>query len=578
VSDISFAVPDWWEMLQAGRTPIPELPRDEVRARRAVALYNSLRLPDVPGKPRLAEAGGDWFRDIIGSTFGAQDPDTGMPLVREVFCMVPKKMSKTTNAGALGLTALMVNERPNAQMSILGPTQKIALRCFDQAAGMIAADERLQSLFHVQDHLKTIKRLKTGAKLKITTFSMDVATGEIPALTILDELHLIAQDRDAARVIAQLEGGMITNAEAKLISITTQSDVEPMGVFAEKLTRARRIRDGEIDAGGMLPILYEFPEAMQIDRDKPWMNPKTWPAVLPNLGLSVQLPLLEQLFKQARDGGRDKLRIFASQHLNVQVGVGTQDGRWTAADDWDRNALPDLAGLTGLELLEAILDMAEVAVVGGDVGGRDDLFAITVAARMADDPRVVVVWSHAWCLETVLDLRKDIAVRLTDMEKIGDVTITETAAEQVTGFVDVCDMVRERDLLPPRLAIGLDPYGAAALVGELQARGYSIANEGALGQVFGVSQGYKLNGAIKGIERRLVDGTLRHGNQPLLAWTMSNAKATLRGNNTIITKEQAGSGKIDPVVAMFNAMILMDMNPSAPGGTLISVPDDYEVA
>lgn len=559
--------------MKRGKAPIPTLPLNAAKAKRAVALYNSLRLPDVPGKPRLAEAGADWFRELIAATFAAEHPETGHPLVNEVLCLVPKKNSKTTNAGALGLTALMLSDRPNAQMSVLGPTQHIAERCFGQAAGMIEADSRLKSLFHVQDHRKTITRLKTGAKLKITTFSMDVVTGEIPALTILDELHLIAQMINAARIIAQIEGGMITNPEAKLISITTQSDVEPMGVFKEKLNLARRIRDGKLTEGvSMLPVLYEFPEDIQIDPDKPWMDPATWAPVLPNLGLSVQRNLLEGLFAKARDGGKDKLRIWASQHLNVEVGVGTQDGRWVAADYWDANAVPGLNKLQGLDQLEWILDRSEVAVVGGDAGGADDLFALTVAARTKQEPKRVIVWSHAWCLAKVLEIRKDIAVRLQDLEQAGDLTITDTAGEHVIGFADICDMIRDRELFPKERAVGLDPYGVAALMDELLRRRFEQE------QLWGVGQGFKLNGAIKGVERRLVDGTLVHAGQPLMAWCMGNAKAETRGNNTMVTKQLAGTAKIDPVVAMFNAMMLMDMNPEAASASAVVIPHDYEVA
>jgi hypothetical protein len=59
-----FACPDWWDKIQAGRTPMPAVPLNEARAAKALAFFNRLRLPDVAGNPRLAEACGDWFRDI----------------------------------------------------------------------------------------------------------------------------------------------------------------------------------------------------------------------------------------------------------------------------------------------------------------------------------------------------------------------------------------------------------------------------------------------------------------------------------------------------------------------------------
>ena len=73
----SFACPDWFERLQQGRSLVPDLPLDRAEAERAVAIFNLLRLPDVHGQPAMAEAAGEWFRDIIRAIFGSLDPATG---------------------------------------------------------------------------------------------------------------------------------------------------------------------------------------------------------------------------------------------------------------------------------------------------------------------------------------------------------------------------------------------------------------------------------------------------------------------------------------------------------------------
>ena len=78
-----------------------------------------------------------------------------------------------------------------------------------------------------------------------------------------------------------------------------------------------------------------------------------------------------------------------------------------------------------------------------------------------------------------------------------------------------------------------------------------------------VSQGWRLNGAIKTTERKLAEGTLEHEGQPMMAWCVGNAKIEPKGNAITITKQASGTAKIDPLMAVFNAVHLMSLNPES---------------
>lgn len=561
LAEWKFAVPDWEQRLRTGQSLLPSLPLDKGLADKAVGIFNKLRLPDVVGQPSLEDAAGEWQRDLVRAAFGSLDRKTGVRMIRKILAMVPKKNSKTTMGAGVSLTALLMNERPNAELQMVGPTQEIASIAFDQAWGMIDADPEgyLPKRFLVRDHIKTIEDRLTGAELKIKTFDMKVATGSKPIFVLLDEIHLMAMISYATRVFGQIEGNQLANEESLLIEISTQSDDVPSGLWASELQYARGVRDGRItDRVRMLPMLYEFPEAMQVHKDRPWAKPENWPMVLPNLGKSISVERLIDDFAAAQEKGEAEIRRWASQHLNVEIGMGLHAARWRGADFWVEASDPTLT-------LDELIRRSEVAVVGIDGGGLDDLFGVTVMGREKGSLRWLS-WSRAWVQSKVLKTRPEIAGKLEDFQKAGDLVIFDikpAADDEVSepqDYAGVCAIIEKLSaagLLPERDAIGLDAAGVATLVDELADCG--IKDE----QMTAVFQGYKLNGAILAGERKLADRTWRPAAQGLMVWCVGNAKAEQRGNAILITKETAGKAKIDPLMAAFNAIQLMSRNPQA---------------
>lgn len=553
MTEWSFACSDWQERLRDGRSLMPDLPLDRELAGRAVSIFNKLRLPDVAGQPQLRDAAGDWQRDMVAALFGSLNRQQRR-MVRKILCMVPKKNSKTTGAGAIGVTALLMDPAPRQPYYLYGPTQAIAQRGFDQASGMILADPVLRQRFHIRAHLKTIVDQVTESTLRVQTFDESVATGVIPKGMIVDELHILGKVHYAERVLGQLWGGLVSKPDGFLLMITTQSDQPPAGVFRSELQLARGIRDGRItgDAATTLPILYEFPEEVQTNPERPWRDPALWPMVLPNLGRSVQIDLLKPQFAEAVEKGDAELARWASQHLNIEIGLGLHSQRWRGADYWLAAAEPTLT-------LEELLGRCEAVVLGIDGGGLDDLTGLSVVGRERETGQWLA-WQRAWVMREVLSLRKDIAPRLNDFEVEGSLTLCDTATQDLEEIAAIAAQLVESGLLPERGACGLDPLAVGGLVDALIGAGLTED------QIVAIGQGFRLSSAVWSAERKLRDGTLRHDGSELMAWCVGNAKAEQRGNAVYITKEAAGKAKIDPLVALFNGVKLMERNPVAAGG------------
>lgn len=542
------AVPDWKERIRAGRSLIPDLPLNEDVAGRALRIFKRLRVPDLFGMPTYGEICTDWVFDLVRVIFGAYDPETKRRALREFFLLVPKKNGKSSIAAAIIVTAAIMNERPAAELLLIAPTQKIAEIAFDQAEGIIRADGELDKLFHIQRHLKQISHRLTGANIVVKAAAADVITGSKATYILIDETHVFAAMAKASGLFTEIRGSLVSRPDGFLLQITTQSKAPPTGVFKAELARARDVRDGKL-VFPMLAVLYELPP--EDAANDGWRDPAKWRLVNPNLGRSVDAQwLADELMAKEREGA-EALVLFASQHFNVEIGQSLHADRWAGAMFWPACAVPRLT-------FERMLDECDVMVAGGDVGGADDLFGFSAIGRHRRS-REWWCWSWAWCLVTVLDLRKSIAPKLRELEAAGDLVITESAAEHIDGAVEICCRIRDAGLFPKKAGIGLDPHGVAALVDALEDHGFEAGRD-----VVPIGQGYKLSGAIKGLERRLFDRRLKHGGQPLMTWCVGNARAERRGNNVYVTKEAAGVAKIDPLVALFNAAILMDGNPEGP--------------
>ena len=547
---------------------MPDLPLFVDEADMGLAFFDELRLPDVPGNPRLGDASGQWFRDLVRAVFGSWDSVNKVRMIRDFFALVPKGSSKTTYSAALMLVAMLMNFRPRATALFLGETQAVADRAFEQAVGMIEESPDLRRRFPPRDHDKTIEDLVTKSEIMIASFDLRILTGSMALIfVLLDELHLLGKRANTSRVLRQIRGGLDKTEEGVMIITTTQSDEPPTGAFKSELKFVRNVRDG-LYRGKIirptLPLLYELPrdiatltrEERKRGVEPRWMNPACWPWVMPNINRPITVSSMLADFASEREKGDEAIRIWASQHLNIEIGTGTNDDGWSGADLWDAQADERLT-------LESLLARSEVVTIGVDGGGRDDLLGLAVMGR-EKGTRHWLSWCYAWADPIVLERRKDIAAHLDDFVKEESCSIVDiaTALTELTAMVAI---VVASGLLPDKNAIGIDPNRAAALFEALFAA--HVTDE----MIRRLLQGPALAPAVYGLDLKLADATYFHAEQALMTWAVGNAKVEQRGNADMITKQAAGRAKIDPLIALMQATILMSWNPQA--GTLVTDSD-----
>ncbi|HAV4539098.1 TPA: terminase large subunit, partial [Acinetobacter baumannii] len=525
----------------------------------AERIFKELILVDVMDSPKMGDVTLEWVIEFVRAIFGAYDPKAKRRLIREFFLLISKKNTKSTIAAGIMLTALILNDRQSAELIILAPTKEVADNSFNPIRDFIRADEELSERFNVSEHTKTVTHLGTGATLKVIAAESNAAAGKKASIILIDEVWLFGKRANAESMFREAKGGLASRPEGCVIYLSTMSDEVPCGVFKQLLDYARDVRDGIKEDKSFLPLIYEFPKHLVEAGEH--LKPENFYITNPNLGASVDLEYLISEFNKVKDAGEESLRDFLAKHLNIEIGMNLRANRWAGAEFW--NQQKHVFGL------DQLIEQSDVITFGIDGGGLDDLLGAAALGRLKKDPRIWWLWNHAWANKVALERRKENIPKYQDFEKEGSLTVVEKVGEDIDQLALIAKQVYESGKLDK---IGLDPQGLGGLLDGLL--GVGIPQE----QLVGVPQGHRLMGYIMTAERKLAEGNLWHAGQQLMTWCAGNARVVMIGNGMRITKQESGVGKIDPLIATFNAVALMTMNPIAKNLDIDEYLEDVVIA
>lgn len=579
------AVPDWEKRIVEGRSLVPFEPLFPEEAASALEVFHGMRLVDVAGRPTMGESCRPWTSEFAGAIFGSYEPATGIRHVNDFHLDIAKKNIKSTLAADVMLTALIRNWRESGEFYILAPTKEIADNSFFPARDMIGADDDLKALLHIQPHSRLITHRNTGAFLKVLAADSETVGGKKTIGLFIDELWLFGKRANSEAMIREAKGGLASRPEGFVISASTKPDSAPAGVYAQRLEYFRAVRDGKIKDPRSLGVLYEFPKRFIDSGD--YKNPKNWYITNPNLGTSVSEAFLLSELAKAEHAGRASVVNFFAKHVNVEPSGSARADGWAGAVVWPRGIE---VGLT----LDEILKRCEVITIGLDGGGLDDLLGVAIIGRERGTGRWLC-WAHGLISTIGVIRRKANAEEYRKFKKAGELTVFRFLSEDGAAldddeadhpeladlFEDAVEAEPGPDVLPPDIQyvvdlvervqglgllaqVGVDAAGIGGIVDALAGIGVTQDAD----SLDAVRQGIALMGAIKTVERKLADGTFKHGAQKLLGWCVENLKIIPTPTAMRVARDEAGFGKVDPVMAVFNGSHLMSLNPEA-GGTSV---------
>ena len=213
------ACPDWAARLQKGQMPINlrRLPVRTAQANKLAKYFRQLRVSDIPGQPNVGDLSNlGWIENSLRAIGGG-------PEIREALISTPKKSWKTGGFSLAFLTLYLCNSRPRHPFTIVAPSVSIAKYSFDAIAATISADRDLELLYPIKNHVREIHCTQTGSVLAVKSATLESVTGLMGSVFV-DEAATLAHAAVATKLRAQLRGALMSNPDAKIITVSTSSD------------------------------------------------------------------------------------------------------------------------------------------------------------------------------------------------------------------------------------------------------------------------------------------------------------------------------------------------------------------
>jgi phage terminase large subunit-like protein len=487
---------------------------DGVEAARAVDFFPSmLRHVEgkLAGKPFLLEP---WQSEYIATLFGWKRPD-GTRRYRESLGAIPRKNGKTTLAAGIALYCLVCDNEAGAQVYSAAYSRDQASLVFSPAAKMANASPLLSKRLKVIDSTKRITYQATGSFYRAIPAEAANSHGFNAHCVVFDELHT-QRDRDLYDV---LKSSMGARRQPLFVSITT-AGYDRHSICFEVWNHARQIRDGILDNPYFLPLIYEMTE------EEDWQDEATWARVNPNLGVSISWEFLREQAQNAKDSPAYE-NTFRNLYCNQWV---EQAVRWLSMEKWrlGNEEVPDLSGREcwgGLDLSTTTDVSALVLAFPRDEGGFYLVPHFWIPKENARQR------AHRDGVPYQIWAQKGL-IHLTD----GDVVDFDVIRRDINEL-------RERYNIQE---IAIDRWNAAQLTTQLTGDGVVVCPFG---------QGYaSMSPAAKQFEKHVIEGTLQHSGNEVLAWMAANVAIERDAAGNIKPSKKVSTERIDGIVAAVMAV------------------------
>lgn len=432
----------------------------------------------------------DWQAFFISMIFGWKVRATGLRRFKQVTLNVPKKNGKTALAAAISLACAYLDDEQMGQIYMAATAQAQAAICFKAAKAIVRKVPGLGKRFLVREHNLLCHKNQTF--IRYISSEAGGIEGAGASVVIFDEEHLQVTNE----LRENLESGMAAREQPLFISISTAGTDKNLPYY-EHLKKCKKLVEGLIKEDSHLVLIYAAPEPTE-KHPVDWENPQVWQIANPNWGVSIIEENFIHEFNQAKNEP-SKQPGFITKKLNIWADSAKT---WIDSKVW--------AGLKTDKRLEDF--EGRDVYMGLDLGSTGDFCALSI---LIPDDGKFYLFMRFWIPEDMAAKRtKADSLNFKHWARAGFIKLTEGNATDYNVIeADIVNLSTQFNIV----SLAYDKALATMLATRL-------SNDFAI-ECKPYSQGIgSVTGPTKQLYEWIMNDSLRHDGNPVMAWMISNVE------------------------------------------------------
>lgn len=441
-----------------------------------------------------------------------------------VYWETAKKSGKSEIAAAIQWLCALLDREAAAQIYSAATTRDQARHVF-RAAQIMAKYLRQDSLsIRKKVNINKFRMYVEETETFIEALASDSRTldGINTHVGIIDEYHA----HDTPYVSDIVLNSMVARMQPLHFVITTAGFNLQGPCYRSSRAEAVNVLDGKVKNEALFVYIFT------LDDGDDWQDPEVWKKANPNIGRTVKMSNMMDLYTAAKNGGPSKEVDFKTKNLNV----------WVHSQ---YNWIPDEVFMKA-KMDVSIQDMADRGVMcwgGMDLGQTRDLTCVALLFDPEMNGGKFIFHLFTWCAEETVEAMSSRGFPYKEWYRSG---ILDVTPGPVTDYDYIRKKLNEVRDMVTIYNIGYDPANSTQIAIGLTQDGFNLER---------FSQGImNMNAPTRTLEELFFDGKVGHDGNELMRYMFQNVELIRDSTGNIkITKKEADK-KVDGAVAMVMAL------------------------